>query len=650
MAQLICNRAYKPLKNETDPFRALSKAVSGDSLDKMILVVPTGKLVRRLLNTVVREYFGRYKKPVSKPAIYTLKGFVQSIFSRIPESREYRLISDAYRLALVEEAAAKADLKFFARNNKNVSPSILDRLANIIYGLKEDGISYDDLYEDLDDENTDYDKLNDIANLYRAYEDILGEKYLDFPGLLNKTIEYFGESDLTDSSELFPEKNEIDKFFDKGAEILFYGFSEFKKPEEMFISLFSDSRIPLGINIDYDTSNGPLFSNLESVIINLKDNGFDLYDSRDLKGKSGEFHIVTNLAAVKEAGLKEDPLSLPPVTYIRRWLFNNEKEIRYPELSGQISIVEAPSRTEEARFVVKLAGKLITDDGYKPSDICIVCRHLDMYSGLYRELFEEYGVPMNVTDRFPLTGSPVAAAIFSILDIINNGYKRKDIHKALKSRYLSFSKDNPADTENLIDSAMRLRIEGGHRRGGRKFWETRLSGRIKFLKEKLYDLKKDDNNDPLEISNIKESLAKAQKALYDFTGMADSLPDVENLMNPADFVRIIKDKIIAAYDIRGNIIANFEKIKKIKQNLNAIEYIRLMEKVEQDSAAFTAFLEILDEMEFILTDRTPEKKFRPAELTEILKTAMSGGKYQVKEKRNLGITVTTIEQIRGAGF
>ena len=55
-------------------------------------------------------------------------------------------------------------------------------------------------------------------------------------------------------------------------------------------------------------------------------------------------------------------------------------------------------------------------------------------------------------------------------------------------------------------------------------------------------------------------------------------------------------------------------------------------------------------MTFITSDRYKGKKFQISELIEKLKIAVSGEKYQIREKFNFGVNVTSIEQTRGIPY
>jgi len=267
-----------------NPDGIIRYAVQMDSLDDIILIVPTGKMVRKYQMSFLRKYFESSHKPCSKPNIFTLQNFIGNCFNSLLDSRKFRIISEAYRLALFEEAIEKGGLNYFVREGRKPSNTVLKRLADLVYGLKEDGITLSDINKDLDnpdDSVFDIDRFKDIQKIYNCYQQLLGEKYLDYPEmlkLLNNLITKEINKSPIDALNLFEElnieSNPLNKIFPKNPIILLFGFSEFKQPEIDFLSKFAKALLPFAINIDFSEINGPLFGNLRDTLWTLEVAGF----------------------------------------------------------------------------------------------------------------------------------------------------------------------------------------------------------------------------------------------------------------------------------------------------------------------------------------------------------------------------------------
>ncbi len=631
MAQFLFNNAYTHYIGSTTPLDFIDSTIDNNYPDTAFLIVPTGKLVRHYKMLAVRKYFEKYKKPATEFQFYTLKSLASYCFGKLSLDKKYKTISDAYRLSLFEEAAQKANLNFFAKPGRDLSPVILEKLAELVYGLKEDGITAEHLKNDLEnainDNSRDVEihKLSDIINLYESYQNLLGEKFLDFPELLNLTIDSIKSSGVEKLENILPE----------GTKILIYGFSEFKQPEMEFISLFSESTIPCGIRIEYSIKNGPLISILADNVIKLKDAGF-------------------NLTSLEEKEEKLPPGQQKFSYFLSRWLFNTDANVINKNLMPYIKIIAADNKNDEVVSIAKLTKYLILKNNIKPYEICIVARQPENYSGLFREIFPLYQIPANITDRFPLSKSSVAIAVFAVLELITRGFRRDDLHRAMLSPFLSFVpgslKGEKIDGINLFSVAVKLRITGGARRGSTDFWSKRLKGSLESINNKIARLKDKTNTDKAELERTLIDYNNTKKAIDDFNKLLKLIPCENSKISVQEFNEIIKDGIIKRFNIKENILALYEHIKLKSSELSKIEKNFFIEEIEKNGRAFSALIKLLDEFTYILDERFPKKKFRLDELVQRFKTAVSAEKYQVKEKFNYGVSITSIEQTRGLPY
>ncbi|MBI5324395.1 MAG: exodeoxyribonuclease V subunit gamma [Ignavibacteriae bacterium] len=629
MPQVIYNKSFGQFPELFNSESLINYAIENDNPESAHLIVPTGKLVNYHQLKSIRKYYEKYKKPVKNFNISTLKTFITTLFWKISENKNYKLISDAYRLVLFEEASEKAKLKFYKLTGKSLSPVILQKLSDLIYGLKEDGITVGQLQNDLaSSEVSGFDiepeKLSDIISLFESYQNLLGNKYLDYPELLNLA-----------NKLIISDKNVLNDLFPDESKIILDGFSEFKQPEITFLSHFADSRIPFSIVIDYSTELGPLGVTLENTILLLKSYGFNLTsteqneESKEIKNQNRKY-------------------------YLSRWLFTLDINQYKPEFKDIIKVFAADSRLDEVVSISKLVKYLILKQNYKPGDICICTRKSDNYSGLFREIFSLHEIPVNISDRYPLDRSPVTISVFSLLDVITRGFRRDDIHRAVLSPYLSNLRktdlnENSIDGDNLFSTALKLRITGGMRRGGADFWKTRLKSYIDALNNKIVQLNKIHSSDLLEIELNKAELSSLRNSYTDFTKLQKQLPKSTGRYLPSEYQEIIKEKILKNFKVQENILKLYDFIKSSK-DLSAIEKNNLLEEVERDGKAFSALINLLDEFAYIYEDRFPNKKFSMDELTMRFRTMVSSAKYQIREKHNYGVTVTSIEQTRGIPY
>jgi ATP-dependent helicase/nuclease subunit B len=640
---------------ETDMPSLLEAVCRHEDLERLVIVVPTARRVRLLQSEIIRMMHRMHGKPTRQPLIFTFKSFVHYVFKNVCAAKKRRIVSEGYRLALFEEAVEKADLQFFARDGRSLSPATLERLAHLVWGLKKDGITPQSIRDDVRmaeagavEGEYDVPRLRDISSLFQSYQDLLGETFLDDWEVLKITHEIVaGERDCETLERLTHADNSheakcgrLRKVFPKADLLFMEGFSEFSEPELNFLSLFTNCEIPVAIRVDYGES-GPLFGNMHKTVDKLRVLGFgDCYLDEEKPFKNSE---------------NDSRITIPLGAYLRRWLFNTEREIRHPGFSNIGQIIAAENRLEEVRTIAKLIRNLSVNHQLPLSDMCIVMRDSDKYTQLFREMFAAYTIPSNITDRFPLSKSPVTIAVFAVLDIILRGYRRDDVHRALQSPYLQFFKKGengekiPLNGSNLYDVALRLRISGGERRGGKDAWLRRFEKSLESLERWVAALKSDEFADEFELERAQREYEQTALAYEDFKALCAMLPEKSRKYSPAEFTNVIKNGIIKNLAVRESIVAFHDHVLKNSSKI-PVEFVRFQEEVEKDARAYSALVKLLDEMTFIYSERGGNTERALDEFSQRFKTAVMAARYQVREKNGIGVTVTTIEQTRGTPF
>ncbi len=640
MAFLICNEEFKIGENPTTPEQTIESALEAEDVESTILIVPTGKLVRKYKREFIRSFAKVTNRPITEPLIFTIQDFAEACFDKIYGAAKPKQISEAYRLALFEEAFEKADAKFYKTANDKISNTILRRLADVIFGLKEDGITIADINKNLKDAQrednpaNDLTKLNDILQIYRKYEETLGEKYLDKTDIITNLIEK-----LTLDSDI-----SIDKLFPRSKVILAYGFSEFRTPEREFFIRIAKTNAAFGLNLDYSFPNGPLFGNFEDNIKSLIKEGLSITP-------------LDEYAEEEKTERKLDPKTesskLPRSVFLRRWLFNYYHELNNPDFVDLVNIYAAENKTNEVKAICKLIKYLIVKENIKPWEITVCSRQPELYSALFRETFSMYQIPVNISDRFNLDASPVTNAIFSVLNLIHYGYRRRDLHKVLKSEYPNFSDATSSeafDPDIFIDASLKLKFLGGEIRGGKKKWDTTLQNKINFLKDRINEIESSDTSDKTELFSLNNLKNKVETAKSTFELIASKLPDKKKQYSPAEFKELVKIEIVKSLKIRDAILDFYNDLFEKKEEIAASERVIYEESIEKDAKALAALLKLVDELCFITEDRFPNKKFKLEYFLNRLKTAVTAEKYQIAEKQKYGVEVTSIEQIRGIPY
>lgn len=636
MAQILFNKEY--LKKDI-PFQRndiieliLKKSLFPD----FFLVVPTARLARTIKREIIDNYYSLYKKPCPHINVVTFAQFVQKIYNKLFINDESLRISEPFSLTLLSQAVQKCDLKFFKQNAKSLSTVVTQKLANIILGLRADGISSKNLKQDIDsadnDESsvTNVSRLADIYELYTEYERLLGNEYVDPPGILLKVLSKLnslciGETLFVDNNSNDTEvKIKLNEIFGINGILIFDGFTEFRNPEIELINYLSDVDFAVGLRLDYSHINGPLFSNLKLTVEQLIGAGYNVKDTSEIYFQSAD---------------------LPNNEYLRRWLFNTELDIKNHSIESMLEIKSFTSKDNEIKFISKFIKSKITEEGYKPKDICIVSRKPQDYSRMFREYFGLNSIPVNISDRFRLDQSPVTIAVFSLLNLITKGFPREDLNSVLRNRYLEFNAE--FDVNNLYETALNLRIKGGNEKGGKKLWLTRFESSLRNYESILNIRKNDTTSDETDKWFLDRRLKSIKKARDDFKSITDTIPDFDRYSLPFEISEFIQKEIIEKFGVRKSIEKYYNSLNS---SLTELKKVQLKEDFEKDARAFSMFLEILNETVFILEKLTPDKKYSLSAFTDVLKIAVSNSKYQIREKNDYGVTVTSIEQTRGINY
>jgi len=602
----------------------------------MLLVLPTRRMVLYYKNHFIRKYFERHKQPCEPPSLHTFESLVMNCHKKIFQNKKTQ-ISEPFIYALIEEAINNSKLKFFRHNpkNKKVSFGLVTKIAQIINGLKEDGIFPDDLFRDVENyspqDYIDYNiggvsdpkKLHDFAVIYQKYQELLSDKFLDAPQYLIDLNKYCLQNTSTD----FP----LDQLFDPETVILFDKFIEFKQPQATFLKLLSQSSIPVAINVDFSPINGPLFGNLTETIADIQANSYSSISYVDVNEKM-------NI---------EDEINLPPSQYLRRRLFNNEeyREIFYNQLNDTIKVIACENQVDEVNTIAKIVRYLI-EQGYNPTDIAIVSRMPELYSSLFREIFAANNIESFITDRFDLSASQLVITFLNIFDLVINNYRKSDLKKVLQSFYFKTWANSFIDVENLLEVITEIPFLGGTKSNGAEFWREILSFNIKYFDNSL-SANESDNTDLYFLKLKKE---KYEKALNDFRKLVE-LVSFENREYLSDeILSVIKKQIINKLNIQEQIINKLSELNQNKSKISTLNYLFLRDEIEKDVAAVNSFIKLVDEYSKIQSILYPQQKIKLSEFVDKIKIAALNTKYNIKESADRGVKITSIEQIIGIPF
>ncbi len=115
------------------------------------------------------------------------------------------------------------------------------------------------------------------------------------------------------------------------------------------------------------------------------------------------------------------------------------KMIRQKSSEVEIVKITAQSPEEEIRAIAKEIKLLITQQNVHVDSIAVTFNLISDHSAIIRDVFNEYGIPFNLTDRFGLSESQPVIALINFLEILENNFYFKNIFRALTGRWIKIS-------------------------------------------------------------------------------------------------------------------------------------------------------------------------------------------------------------------
>jgi ATP-dependent helicase/nuclease subunit B len=382
----------------------------------------------------------------------------------------------------------------------------------------------------------------------------------------------------------------FNKIYPDSDLIIVNGFDEFTIPEQTILNRMADIKnTSLFLNFDYNRKNEFIFSHLDKC--------FDKF------GELG-FNIIKDISEERLTKFRQS---------VRDKLFLIAEKNKKLDYTDRIIKIPAFSREEEVEQVSKEIKKLISEENVEPANICVVFNLVQNYTSIIRDIFTKNGLPFNLSDRIPLDNSNPVTAVVNFLEIAENDFYYKNIFRALSSGFIDKSE---IDFANLVSLASELKIVSG-----KENWISTLTDSLENIKY---------NSDEEEEVKSKRSTA-FKKALDDINSISQLTKPFEVKLTIPDFM----DKLI-------------EFVYKSKL---PFKLLSVSQDAEENIRGFAAFIETLNEVfDLLAEEHGKDKKFPISFFMEQIRTACGWARFNVKEKSNYGVQITTLEEIRGLQF
>lgn len=441
-----------------------------ESRDPIFILVPEKNSYE--VEKKFSERLKNEKDPFFRIRVATFSSLSNIVFTNVGGLIEKKL-SKSSRNMLIYKAIESVKNEL---NTIRVSDGvgIVNKILDLIIEFKQNNMDVDyvsEMTSKIEDEELRY-RMEDYFKIYRAYEELLLDRYMDV-------------------------EDELD-LFSKNLD-LFDGI----KNATVFISEFTGFT-PIQYNI------------LEKLIVNSKNTYISLVtDLVNFNSRRGVFS-KTNITFLKvneicqKHGIKRlKDINLYEDGYYDnnylRYLEKNINSYKIDAMAGcgddigrHIQITQFSNIYDEARYVADEIMRLVKNEGYRYSDITVAGRDVNMYSHVLNVLFEDYDIRYFIDKKFSAKFNPLVVFLISILKMKINNYSYESVFRYLKTGFSNIDLDEISKLENYV-------LENGIR--GKAWFSDNWTNPI------LHNIDDEEEVDLSEINDIRDRMMYPIKRL-----------------------------------------------------------------------------------------------------------------------------------------
>lgn len=375
-----------------------------------------------------------------KIRIVSFSTLSKMVFTNVGGFRLKKLTESTRRLILHKAIfLVSKDLKTF---NVDSGIGLVDKVMDAISEFKTNNFSLE-IVEDMISK-TENDalklKLRDLLLIYREYEKIIEDRFLD----------------VEDSLDLFSKK-----------------LSEFEEIRDSFVFVH-----------EYDNFTPSQLKVIEALILNSKDVYFSFnLDYREIRNMDVFYLNSLTLNSIKEICNKNKIDILNNIEVSNENFFKSEelgvlereitkfKNDLYKKDCNNLKIYEFKNTHMEVEYIALKILELVRSGKYRFNEITVAARNLEDYDYLLNRIFEEYKIEYFLDKKLSSKSNPIITLLLSILEMKNTGYSYNSVFRYLKSGLLDISYDDICILENFV-------LENGI--SGKKWFSENFGRKISY--------------------------------------------------------------------------------------------------------------------------------------------------------------------------
>jgi ATP-dependent helicase/nuclease subunit B len=557
----------------------VNQKIKAEKLNELLLIVPTNRKSRYLKKELISLSPGKSTGRLNLETIGTFS--TKLLFNSSDAST--KIISDAAASVLIKQSFHDSKLKYFSYYKKDVPTGTLERIKNVISEYKKHGITPKILLEESKSlKGSERLKAEDIASVFSKYQNKCDELGLKEIGDIYSAI-------------LEASQNEFDKKFRTMYPdvdlVIINGFDEFTSPEIEIINRSSAiTNLDLFIHFDYYNYNQLIFSHLDKC--------YDKFSAKEFKEIEDKSQVVFNEFQ----------------NTVRGKLFKTKTKDKVKRFENDLIRLKAGDRVDEIELIAKEIKELILNHNVELDKICLAFNLIQNYSPVIRDVFTNFGIPFNLTDRYSISTSPIVIALINFLEILENDFYYKNIFRSLSLNYLKIAQ---IDLSNLLRASVNLKVVSGY-----KNWVDKLNDAL---------------NQPTVYEDNERGINDRDREVY--TKALSDIKKIFELLKPFAKPLTISEFKEAFY----NLTFSFQ-IPSLLVNSKG-------DSTEKNIKAFEEFVSTTNELlDLFRLEYKDDEKFPIKFYLNNIRTAVSSSRYNIKEKPGYGVQITTINEIRGLKF
>ena len=267
-------------------------------------------------------------------------------------------------------------------------------------------------------------KLNDIAQIYRAYDALFGQHF----------------SNSSTVPELLCSKLDGTDFF-RGYTIAVDGFKGFTGQElsvlERLMTQADNVYLTLCMPGMHEPDPAMIFASVKDTALKLQ----------KIAAKNNVRVFITDN---EKAGIKSGRrFTADSLKFLEEKIFYPiRKDDCFSNDSSAITQFTAKSIYEECSWIAASAKKLMREEGFRCRDIAVIVRNEETYKSELCAAFHRYGIPAFEDSRQPIENQPLIALCKAVLALLSSGFSTENILHYLKTGLSGITLDESDLLEN----------------------------------------------------------------------------------------------------------------------------------------------------------------------------------------------------------